>query len=401
MNRKEQSISFKIGQDLETSTQTTADAFVAGVDNRADFEPKNYSSPHEAVFKVTDVIDCPNFRKGDTIKASGYALSLQPKKGNQFIANIVVKYPAQRTACRTLIAELAKILINHERVSLIPDMAISCGQCQGAITLEYKKPTDIGLVEDFEKYSKDIDTIVSLLKNFSIFKRLDENNLKNFVTLFRLKKYNSNTCIIRQGDPGSNLFIILSGLVEVLAVDGTRIATLGDGEVFGEMSLISGGPAGATVAVLEPAIVLFIKGQDFLHALKNYPSLQMYFARLISRRLSDLSEIASIDLISKTSGRLDRMSPLTLVQSINCRQMTGVLKLTFQKGFASLAFREGKIVEADYNAMKGKQAFFLILGEKEGRFIFTPGLSEQQMLLPELGMFIELLFEGLRIINKN
>jgi CRP/FNR family transcriptional regulator, cyclic AMP receptor protein len=40
------------------------------------------------------------------------------------------------------------------------------------------------------------------------------------------------------------------------------------------------------------------------------------------------------------------------------------------------------------------------LGEKEGRFHFVPGLSENEMALPELGMFMELLMEGLRKLDE-
>ena len=391
----------KIGPGLEGAAQDTAGKFIAGDGSAPHLESTHCSTSHEAVFKITETRDCPNFKKGDAFKISGNALFVQSSKGNEFVSNIRIKCPAQRSVCQTLVAQLTKILITHERVPLIPDMVISCGHCHGAVTLKHRKPAGVGLMEDFQKYGKDINTIVSLLKNFSIFKTLDESNLKDFVTLFRLKKYNPDTCIIRKGDPGSNLFIILSGRANVHAADGTCIARLGDGEVFGEMSLISGGPAEATVSVVETTTVLLIKGQDFLQALKNYPTLQMYFAWLISRRLSAVHEIGSVDLMSTPSGRLDQISPLTLVQSINCRQLTGILKLTLLNGFASLAFREGKIVDAEYKKSTGKQAFYAILGEVEGGFHFEPGLPEQQKLLPELGMFVEMLFEGLRRLNVN
>ena len=370
-------------------------------DGRPVIEAEKRQSSHEAIFKVTAAEDCPFHALGDEFKVSGHALFLQPKKENQFIANIIVKSPARSKACRAVISDLAKVSIDYERVSLIPDMVITCAQCHGAITLEHKRSDAIGLVEDFNKHGKDIDTIVSLLRNFSIFKTLSETHLKEFVTFFRLKKFSPNTCVIRQGDPGRFLYIILTGSVDVLSKNGKPIAQLSDGEVFGEMSLISGGPAGATIYVAKPTTALFINGQDFLHALKNYPTLQMYFARLISKRLSDSKEFASIELFAGSTGRLDQMPPMKIVQTINYKQMTGVLKLTFNNGLASLIFREGKIVGAEYNKMEGKSAFFKILGENKGRFIFTPGLTDSQMLLPELGMFMELLFEALRILDMN
>jgi hypothetical protein len=63
-------------------------------------------------------------------------------------------------------------------------------------------------------------------------------------------------------------------------------------------------------------------------------------------------------------------------------------------------FRNGAIVQARYGKKNGRSAFFEILTEKDGRFQFVPGLTEQDMNLPELGMFMELLMEGLRKLDE-
>lgn len=386
MENKHQRISVTMQQSPESSELSAGNTF---------------ASTSAAKFKATNVKDCPYYKEGDEFGISGYALYLPFKKGKRFSTNINIDLPDTGSPCKTLIAELTKILIKHERANLIADQVISCGQCQGAITLNHENHAGVELVEDFKQYNEDLSALCSLLKNFSIFETLDESDLKEFVTLFRLKKYDSGTCMIRRGEPGKNLYIIVSGIVEVLADGGTRIAKLKDGEVFGEMSLISGAPAGASVLVAESTTVLHIKGQDFLQALKHYPTLQSYFAKLISRRLSYSSDMAFIESYSKTSGKIENISSLKLVQSYNYSRKTGVLNLEFRKGTGSLIFREGKIVGAEYNQMKGKPAFFAILAEKEGKFTFDPDLSAYQMLLPEIGMFMELLFEGLRILRSN
>jgi hypothetical protein len=175
---------------------------------------------------------------------------------------------------------------------------------------------------------------------------------------------------------------------------------LRNGEVFGEMSLISGDPVGATIKVLEPTTVLYIRGQDFLKVLNRFPSLQMYFARLLSRRLTQSNILISKEFASGMTGTLAQMPPVELIQTLNYNQKTGVLKLNLPKGPASLSFRGGSIVSAQYGDADGKSAFFSVLGEKEGRFHFAPGLSKNDMRLPELGMFMELLMEGLRKLDE-
>jgi CRP/FNR family cyclic AMP-dependent transcriptional regulator len=188
--------------------------------------------------------------------------------------------------------------------------------------------------------------------------------------------------------------------VDVVDEDGISITRLRNGEVFGEMSLISGEPVGATIKVLEPTTVLYIRGQDFLKVLNRFPSLQMYFARLLSRRLTQSNILISKEFSSGMTGTLAQMPPVELFQTLNYNQKTGILKMNLPEGPALFAFRGGDIVKAEYGSDKGKSAFFSILGEKEGRFHFVPGLPDQDMALPELGMFMELLMEGLRKLDE-
>lgn len=354
----------------------------------------------EAKFKVVDVKECPYYRKGDEFKISGNALLLEHNKGSKFISTAIIDLPFQRRECRTLVADLTKVLVEHERVDRIPDRVISCGQCNGAIKLEHKKGASIALAEDIRQHSTDVNTIAALLCNFSIFRTLNEDNLKDLVSMLRLRKHVPKDIIIRKGDPGKNLYIILSGQVDVVDQDGISITKLRNGEVFGEMSLISGDPVGATIKVLEPTTVLYIRGQDFLKVLNRFPSLQMYFARLLSRRLAQSNILISKEFSSGMTGTLAQMPPVELFQTLNYNQKTGVLQLNLSKGSATLAFRGGGIINAKYGRDKGKNAFFAMLGEKEGRFNFVPGLQEGDMGLPELGMFMELLMEGLRKLDE-
>ena len=101
------------------------------------------------------------------------------------------------------------------------------------------------------------------------------------------------------------------------------------------------------------------------------------------------------------TGTLSQMAPVELFQTLNYNQKTGTLNLNLSDGPAFLKFREGGIVKAEYGRKRGKDAFFTIIGEKEGRFHFVPGLDQSEMSLPELGMFMELLMEGLRKLDED
>ena len=88
----------------------------------------------EAIFKVIDVQGCPYYRKGDEFKISGNALLLEHNRGSKFISTAIIDLPLKRSECRTLISQLTKILVDHERIDRIPETVISCGECHSEIT---------------------------------------------------------------------------------------------------------------------------------------------------------------------------------------------------------------------------------------------------------------------------
>ena len=102
--------------------------------------------------------------------------------------------------------------------------------------------------------------------------------------------------IIKKGDPAKNLYIILSGVVNVLNDFEERLSTLGKGDVFGEMSLISGDPVGANIKVVEPATIVSLDDKNFRNVLNQFPSVQMYLARVLAKRLSESNIMRSEEL---------------------------------------------------------------------------------------------------------
>jgi CRP-like cAMP-binding protein len=136
---------------------------------------------------------------------------------------------------------------------------------------------------------------------------LDEDNRRQIISLLKIKKYPQDTVIIKKGDPAKNLYIILSGIVDVLNEFKERLSTLGKGDVFGEMSLISGHPVGADIKVVETATIVSIDEMNFKKVLNQFPSVQMYLARVLAKRLAD-SNIMRSDEIGLITGR--RGSPM-------------------------------------------------------------------------------------------
>ncbi|HZG40279.1 MAG TPA: cyclic nucleotide-binding domain-containing protein [Nodosilinea sp.] len=92
--------------------------------------------------------------------------------------------------------------------------------------------------------------------------------------------------LIREGEPCNDLFLILDGGLEVsvAALSTQPIAHLATGEVVGEMSFVDGQPPSATVAALEPSIVLAISCNQLRHKLQQ----DMWFASRFYRAMAIL-----------------------------------------------------------------------------------------------------------------
>jgi len=111
----------------------------------------------------------------------------------------------------------------------------------------------------------------------------------------RLKpvRYRQGEAILREGDPGSELFFIESGRVEVVRGDGLdalHLAELTAGDLFGEMALLTGNPRSATVAALSDVDLWVMSQADFDDVVAAYPNLALALSRLLSERLRSTDE---------------------------------------------------------------------------------------------------------------
>ncbi|GAB4197911.1 MAG: hypothetical protein OHK0057_30350 [Thermoflexibacter sp.] len=110
-----------------------------------------------------------------------------------------------------------------------------------------------------DKSDEEITKHVTILKNKGIFTALNERELTAMIAIAKKKVYGALEVIVKQGDEGSSLFYVAEGILEVLIdqEDGSKlkVAELKNGDIFGEMALLTGQRRTATVvAVTEVAL---------------------------------------------------------------------------------------------------------------------------------------------------
>lgn len=105
-----------------------------------------------------------------------------------------------------------------------------------------------------------------------IASRVDEVSLKPGQTL------------IREGQPTEAFFILESGHVEVTRA-GKPAARLGPGDFFGEIGMLDGGPATATVVTDGPVEAMVLSHAQFRDAIKGNDSLALQVIAAMAKRL--------------------------------------------------------------------------------------------------------------------
>jgi NTE family protein len=113
----------------------------------------------------------------------------------------------------------------------------------------------------------------------------------------RPRHFPARTVICRQGEPGDSLFVIRSGLAQVIdeAAGSRTVARLRRGEVVGEMSLITGETRSATVVAAVPTEVLELDQRSFTALLQKYPLVLANLSRILSHRLARKNRLADAE----------------------------------------------------------------------------------------------------------
>lgn len=106
------------------------------------------------------------------------------------------------------------------------------------------------------------------------------------------KTYAEGEVIFRQGESGSQMYVIQDGKVEVVLVkDGqeTILTVLGGGDFFGEMALFDNEVRSATVRALGKARVLSVDKRNLMRRVHEDPSLAYRIIQGMSQRIRELN----------------------------------------------------------------------------------------------------------------
>ncbi len=169
------------------------------------------------------------------------------------------------------------------------------------IVVKMRDPTGEG-----KDLQKEVNLKIETIHNMPIFKYLTYKELVKIMNITHVVEVAEGKQIIKDGEDGEELFIILSGDVKVHKGD-TLLVNLSDGDHFGEMALIDKAPRSADVTAQTPTKLLKITRKDFFEVIRKESvlasKLLWSFLQVLSDRLrktnkevSGASDEISVDL---------------------------------------------------------------------------------------------------------
>jgi uncharacterized membrane protein len=134
-----------------------------------------------------------------------------------------------------------------------------------------------------------------LLAEVPFFQLLDDEERNILAKELDVVRFAVGHTIFHYGDPGDSLFVIRTGEVEVFVKDdtGERIVleTAQEGDFFGELSLLDGGPRTASVIVTRELEALRVDRSDLDHLLRLHPEAALNLLTAMGRRTRTTAEL--------------------------------------------------------------------------------------------------------------
>jgi HEAT repeat protein len=147
------------------------------------------------------------------------------------------------------------------------------------------------LAAESDSHPQEIATMQRLLalRQVSLLSGLSLERLQAVERIAREAEYVKGEVIVREGDPGDELYLLVEGSVDVVKSAGTpaeeRVNALGVGAHFGEMAVLDGSPRSATVVAASDARVLVLEGSRLRELVHEMPELAFDLLRVLAERL--------------------------------------------------------------------------------------------------------------------
>lgn len=202
------------------------------------------------------------------------------RRGRETLEDLRSNLPEVTRAIETRLAR--RVLLNLERKAYNDIVHL------GALDPAAGEEAILGVEQRMKALSRnrqrmELPETADLVRETELFADLTEEELEKLAIITKEKCLSPGECLLSQGDTGSSLFIISRGAVLVYQ-DGLLIDTLGGGDMFGEISLLTGEPRSTSIQAATTVTLGEIARDDFEDLLAACPGLRERTWRMFARR---------------------------------------------------------------------------------------------------------------------
>jgi len=129
---------------------------------------------------------------------------------------------------------------------------------------------------------------IELIKQVPLFASVSKAELAEVASIADQVDLPEDKVLIKEADNGREFFVLIEGSADVER-SGRKIATLGPGDFFGEIALISKTPRTATITTTSPVRALVITDRAFRQLLHHSPKIQIGVLTALAERLAPTS----------------------------------------------------------------------------------------------------------------
>ena len=136
--------------------------------------------------------------------------------------------------------------------------------------------------------AQELNRKVEVLRQMPLFHHLTYKEILRVLSVTQVVDFNAGDEILREGEPGDDMFILLKGKVR-LHKDGAFVTNLGPGAHLGEMALVDKRPRSVSAAAEDRTRALVLRRRDFNDIIRNEPRLSVKllwsFVQVLAQRL--------------------------------------------------------------------------------------------------------------------
>ncbi len=215
-----------------------------------------------------------------------------------------------------------------------------------------------------------------LIQQVPILASLPAGELDDLGKTLAVRRYPAGTILMREGEPGASLYVILSGRAESIKALGTAderpLGASGPGDFVGELSLLN--PDGSRTASVRAATdveLLEIPGDRFDSLLRRYPSVGYEVVHVLSRRLSAANDAAIRDLHrdNQALGESNRRLDAAYRQLRSARRVVGALLVVLLIVASGVAVALGYFLLSARTALDSPSDLVLLMSQLGRSFI--------------------------------